>query len=425
MMQLGIDKKAEKYQLIYSLILLFGIFCLLPIANAQTANDTEQGVRGIHERVMTLDTHVDIPFDFATGAVDPAVRADAQVDLEKMEEGGLDVAFFIVYVGQQERNEINYARARRDALTKFDAIHRMTDDLYPDRIGFASTAAEMEAIHAQGKLVAMIGIENGFVIGKDLSVLEDFRERGARYMTLVHNGHNDIGDSAQPQERFGDSEQEHGGLSDFGYQVVEELNRLGILVDISHVSRQTMLDATHHSLAPVIASHSSVTGVADHPRNMNDEQLLALKENGGVVHIVAFDGYIKLVPPERTAAITELRQSFGVRSAAEASSLPDEARNAYNNGLSIINDTWPLSNVSEFINHIDYAVNLIGIDHVGISSDFGGGGGVLGWDNATETINVTRELVNRGYNEDDIAKLWSGNLLRILTKAEEVSSSLQ
>jgi membrane dipeptidase len=290
-----------------------------------------------------------------------------------METGGLDAAFFIVYVGQQIRNEDNYRKATADAVAKFDAIHRLTDYMYPDRIGLADTAAEARALHAEGKLVALIGIENGFVIGQDLSLLEDFRDRGARYMTLVHNGHNDIGDSAQSRPQFGDMETEHGGLSEFGYQVVEEMNRLGILVDISHVSRKTMLDATEHSRVPVIASHSSVTAVADHPRNMDDEQLLALKENGGVIQIVAFDSY--------------------VREGGDA-------------------------DVDLFMDHIDHAVNLIGVDHVGISSDFGGGGGIAGWNNALETFNVTLELVNRGYSEEDIAKLWSGNVLRILEAAE-------
>jgi membrane dipeptidase len=198
-------------------------------------------------------------------------------------------------------------------------------------------------------------------------------------MTLVHNGHNDIGDSAQPRPQFGDSDEEHGGLSAFGREVVQELNRLGILVDISHVSRQTMLDATRLSKAPVIASHSSVTALADHPRNMNDEQLLALRDNGGVVQIVAFNPY--------------------VREGGDAT-------------------------LSQFIDHVDYAVNLIGIDHVGLSSDFGGGGGITGWNGADETFNITLELVRRGYSEENIAKLWSGNVLRILEEAENVAAAM-
>ena len=357
----------------YSFLLLI---LLIPTYSFSVSEDLLiERARGIHDRVMALDTHVDIPFNFATSEHDPG-NAEAQVTLDSMETGGLDAAFFIVYVGQQVRNEENYRKATADAVAKFDAIHRLTEYMYPDRIGLAETAAEAKALHAQGKLVALIGIENGFVIGKDLSLLEDFRNRGARYMTLVHNGHNDIGDSAQPRPPFGDMEIEQGGLSEFGYQVVEEMNRLGILVDISHVSRQTMLDATRHSKAPVIASHSSVTAVADHPRNINDEQLLVLKENGGVIQIVAFDPYVR------------------------------EGGNA---------------NIDLFVDHIVHAVNLIGVDHVGISSDFGGGGGISGWNNALETFNVTLELVNRGYSEEDISKLWSGNVLRILEAAERVA----
>ena len=346
------------------------------LLSAASGDELLESAREIHARVLTLDTHVDIPLSFATSEHLPHA-AQAQVNLAGMESGGLDAAFFIVYVGQGPRDDTGYLAAKADALAKFDAIHRMVD-LYPERIGLATTAAEARALHSEGRLVAMIGVENGFAIGQDLSLLSTFRERGARYMTLVHNGHNDIGDSAQPLPQLGDGQSEHGGLSDFGYTVVEELNRLGILVDISHVSRQTMLDATRHSRAPVIASHSSVTGVADHPRNMNDEQLLALKDNGGVVHIVAFDTYV-----------TE-----GGGSSLEA-----------------------------FVDHIDYAVDLIGIEHVGISSDFGGGGGVSGWNSAEETLNLTVELLRRGYSEAEIELLWSGNVLRILEQAEAVSET--
>lgn len=331
---------------------------------------------GIHERVMTIDTHSDIPLNFSTSEFMPGT-ADAQVNLDAMKAGGLDAAFFVVYVGQGERTPAGYLAAKADALAKFDAIHRMTDYLYSDRIGLATTAAEAVQIHAKGKLVALIGIENGFVIGKDISILADFRNRGARYMTLVHNGHNDIGDSAQPQERLMDVEVEHGGLSEFGREVVSELNRLGILVDISHVSRLTMLEATRLSKSPVIASHSSVKSRFDHVRNMDDEQLMALKENGGVVQMVAFDAYLKT--------------GGGVT-------------------------------VADFVDHIDYAVNLIGVEHVGISSDFGGGGGVVGWSNAQETFNVTLELVRRGYTEAQIALIWGGNVLRILAAAEQVAA---
>src|SRR5690606_18325198 len=248
-------------------------------ACAQTPDaDLEARARAIHERVLTIDTHIDIPFNFATPEVDPGVRGESQVDLVKMEEGRLDAGFFIVYVGQTERTPEAYERAKEAALTKTRAIHRMAE-MYPDRVAIAYTADDVERIHGEGKLVAAIGIENGFVIGKDLSLLEEYQRLGARYITLAHGGHNDIADSATPRANLGDSEAEHGGLSEFGEQVVAEMNRLGIMVDVSHISKAAMLHAVRVSKAPVIASHSSVRALADHPRNMDDEQLLALKEN--------------------------------------------------------------------------------------------------------------------------------------------------
>lgn len=357
--------------------LALAVLAVLATAHGTAAEDELLArARAIHERVLTLDTHVDIPLNFATTEFVPAT-AIAQVNLQNMREGGLDAAFFIVYTGQTPRNEAGYAGAMADAAAKFSAIHRMVELQHAGQIALATTAAEVRRLHAEGKLVALIGIENGYVIGRNLALLEQYREQGARYLTLVHNGHNDIGDSAQPQASLADVQEEHGGLSEFGEEVVQELNRLGIIVDVSHVSRQTMLDATALSRVPVIASHSGVKAVFDHPRNLDDEQLLALRQNGGVVQLVAFDVYLK--------------QGGG-------------------------------ATLSDFVDHIDHAVQLIGIDHVGISSDFGGGGGIQGWSNAGETLNVTLELVRRGYSEEDIGKIWGGNTLRILEAAEKAAS---
>jgi membrane dipeptidase len=378
----------------------------------------------LHARVLTVDTHDDIPFNFATDDVDP-LNADRQVNLEKMEAGGLDVGFFIVYVGQTERTPENYARAQEQAMTKFDAIHRMTDT-YPDRIELAHTADDVERIAASGKLVAAIGIENGYVIGRDLALLERYHELGARYITLAHGGHNDIADSATPRENLGDDpDGQHGGVSAFGEEVIAEMNRLGILVDVSHISRAAMLDAVRLSRAPVIASHSSTTAVADHPRNLDDEQLRAIRDNGGVAHMVALDGYVKVQPPERGEAVAALRQDVGIESFRDLQTLSDSARARYDEGMAEIDRRWPPASVSDFVDHIDHAVEVAGIDHVGISSDFDGGGGIVGWADASETANLTRELVRRGYTEGEIAKLWSGNLLRIWREAERVAAALQ
>lgn len=392
-----------------------------PARMPAAAADPQIDPRPVHESVLTIDTHVDIPFEFATDAVDP-LDADLQVNLQSMRQGGLDSAFFIVYVGQTERTEENYRAAQAAAMTKFDAIRRMTGDMYPERIGLAESPDDVERIVGEGRLAAAIGIENGYVIGRDLERLDRYHDLGARYVTLVHNGHNDIADSAAPRPQFGDAETEHGGVSGFGADVIERMNALGMMVDVSHASKQSALDALDLSRAPVIASHSSVAGITDHPRNMDDETLLRLRDNGGVVQIVAFDAYVKAQPEEQLEAVAAINERFGFERTVDPATLPEEQRMEYLGAYREINERWPPANLDDFVDHIDYAVNLIGIDHVGISSDFGGGGGVIGWTGAGETANVTAELLRRGYGEDDIAKLWGENLLRVWREVERVAA---
>ncbi len=330
--------------------------------------EIERRAREIHESVLTIDTHDDIPYNFATPEVDP-LNADRQVNLEKMRAGGLDVGFFIVYVGQTERTPENYEAAKQGAMTKFEAIHRMTNEMYPDLIGLAHTADDAERIHAEGRLVAAIGIENGYVIGKDLSLLETYHELGARYITLAHNGNNDIADSAQPNSAYGDTPEENGGISDFGEEVIAEMNRLGIMVDVSHISKAASLEAMQLSRTPVIASHSGAHAVNPHPRNMDDEQLYALRENGGVIQAVALGAFVKSPSGEQQAEVTALRESIGFTSFSQ---MTDEQRVAFRDGMADIRSRYTAVNVADFVDHIDYAVNLIGLDYVGISSDFDG-----------------------------------------------------
>ena len=415
-----------------------------PASSDRMADPRVAVARAIHDRVIAMDTHVDIPNNYATPEVDPGVRGGAKVDLVKMREGGLDAAFFIVYVGQGPRTPEGNQRAKDAAMNKFNAIHRMAEQMHPDRIAIAYRADDVARISRSGKLVAAIGIENGYVIGNDLSLIKTYFDLGGRYMTLTHNGHNDIGDSNTP------STPEHNGLSPFGEQVVREMNRVGMMVDISHVGKKTMLDAVRISRAPVIASHSSTTAFANVPRNMDDEQLLALKKNGGVMQTVALGGYVRIAAPQRDSSLRVLRAEFGVTAgrggrggargggrggagevtgggttppAMTVEQLPPDRRAEYERRLAEIDAKWPAAvpNVQDFVNHIDHAVKLIGIDHVGISSDFDGGGGIVGWNDASETFNVTLELVRRGYTEEQIAKLWSGNLLRVWRDVERVA----
>ena len=372
--------------------------------------------------LITLDTHADIPLDFATRAVDP-LNANLQVNLEKMARGGLDAAFFIVYVGQTPRNDANQRQAQADAQTKFAAIHRMADELYPSRIEIAYRADDIERIAGRGKLVAAIGIENGYVLGKSLELLDRDYELGARYVTLVHDGDNDLARSARPKPDFGDGTVDTG-VTELGAQAIAQMNRLGIMVDVSHGSKKTALDAMRLSAAPVIASHSGVGGVFVHPRNMDDETLRALRDDGGVIQVVAYDEYLKPRPDEEVAALRELRDSVGLTERGGFGALTPEQRARWDEGQRGIRERWGAT-VRDFVDHIDYAVKLIGVDHVGISSDFGGGGGIVGWQDASETRNVTAELEARGYSRADIAKLWSGNLLRVWRDVERVSVELK
>jgi len=415
---------------------------LAPLARAQApASDLEKRARAIHERVITLDTHNDInPTNF-TADRNYTQDLNTQVNLPKMFKGGLDASFFIVYVGQGELTPAGYEDAYKQAIAKFDAIHRLTEQIAPDKIELALTAADVSRIAAKGKKVALIGVENAYPIGTDLSRIKEFYDRGGRYMSLAHNGHSQFSDSNTGER---DGKWLHNGLSDLGRKAIAEMNRLGMMVDVSHPSKQSMMQTVALSKAPVIASHSAARALADHSRNMDDEQLLALKKNGGVVQTVAFSSYVKITPPpsaERTAALAALRKEFGLPDGGgrggnggggggggALARLSESQRDSYQKRLADIDKKFPApprATVKDFVNHIDYIVKLIGIDHVGISSDFDGGGGVDGWDDASETFNVTLELVRRGYTEQQIAKLWSGNLLRVMADVERIGKDIQ
>jgi membrane dipeptidase len=377
--------------------------------------------RAIHSRVITIDTHKDIPDNFATPEADPKTMP-SQVNLDKMKAGGYDMAFFAVYVGQGARTDSGNAVAKQRALNKFAAIHRMAEQMYPNLIEIAYTPADAERIHKSGKLIAGIGIENGWVIGHDLSLIKTYYDMGARYMTLAHTSNNDICDSSTDPRG-----PEWHGLSPFGKQVVQEMNRVGMMIDVSHVSKECMMQATALSTSPVLGSHSGVSAVNNVPRNMDDEMLAALKKNGGVIQIVALADYVKH-QPARDSAVRALNAEFfpappggrggrgggGGGGGRGRATLPQDKQAEFDRRMAAIEEKWPLATVADFVNHIDHAVREAGIDHVGISSDFDGGGGITGWNDASQTFNVTLELVQRGYSEEDIRKLWGGNVLRVM-----------
>ena len=336
----------------------------------------------IHNNIITLDTHCDINLKNFTDSINYSQNLNTQCNIPKMEAGGLDVAWFIVFTGQGELNEKGYKKAYDNAILKFNAIHNLVDNYASEKIELALTSDDVREIHKKGKRVAMIGVENGYPIGLDIKNVEKFYNMGARYMSLAHNGHSQLSDSNTGEY---DGIYLHNGLSKLGIEVIREMNRLGIMIDISHPSKEAIRQMIRLSKAPVIASHSSARSLCDHSRNLDDEQLAWIKNNGGVVQTVAFKSYLN----------------------SEKS----------NNNISV--------NVSDFVNHIDYLVNTIGINHVGISSDFDGGGGIEGWNDASETFNITLELVRRNYSEVEIEKLWSGNLLRVLDEVSETAIKLQ
>ena len=372
--------------------------------------------RSLHDRVLTMDTHVDIGQGYATAALDPGGFTRAQVDLPKMRAGGLDAAFFIVYVGQGLISPIGYEEAAAQAEDKYQAIMRMIRG-YPDQIALATTADDVEAIHASGRLVALIGMENSWPLGEDLSNVALWAERGVRYVSVTHFGNNQFGGSSNPNLAQGDPT-EDPGLTELGRGLIAELNDHGVMVDVSHVGKRTMLEAIALSRAPVIASHSGARAVYDHPRNLDDEQLRAIRDNGGVAQMVAFRRYIGEIDPELAAAEQALAEEMGFTSRQAFASATDAQRDAYQARLRALRASMNDITIATLADHIDHAVEVAGIDHVGIASDFDGGGGVGGWDDASTTPAVTAELIRRGYSESDIAKIWGGNLLRVMREVE-------
>lgn len=396
--------------------------------------------KAIHERVMTLDTHVDINVKNFTDDVNYTQDLGNQVTLPKMKKGGLDCAWFIVYTGQREHTEEGYAKAYNDAIAKFKAIHKLTNEIAPDQIGLATTSEEAREIYKSGKKVAMIGVENGYPIGTDLSRVKEFYDLGARYISLSHNGHSQLCDSHTGEK---EGEWLHNGVSDFGKQVIAEMNKWGIMIDVSHVAKNSMRDMIKYSKAPIIASHSSARALSNHSRNLDDEQLGWIKENGGVVQAVAFKAYVDVEKAKKykeayDVLLNEIGESrgFKVLPWSEVREMTKTGREEYwNQYIEIrnlaktregeIKKVIPPVDIEDFVDHIDYMVKKIGLDHVGISSDFDGGGGIEGWEDASETLNVTIELVKRGYTEEEIEKLWNGNLLRVLDEVQRVAKQIQ
>jgi membrane dipeptidase len=405
--------------LIIMVVILFGLAAFA--AQRKSAGREEKLVakaKAIHQRIIPLDSHVDVSPQLGSPGFDPGSEKSTQKwDLVKMEKGGLKGVFLAVFVGQRpDLNEQGYKLAYDAAMAKFEAIHRLAEKIYPERCALATSPSEVERIAATGKRVIIIGMENGYPIGNDLALIQKYYDLGTRYITLCHSGNNQICDSSSAKEPL------HNGLSEFGKKVVAEMNRLGIMVDVSHIAEKSFWDVLAVSKSPIIASHSGCSALNPVDRNLTDKQLKALAKNGGVIQIVALASYLKADSPERRQATDALRKEMGMgrMSREEMQKLSDKERaeyqarrNTYQERMRALDVKFPPATLSDFVDHIDHAVKVAGINHVGVGTDFDGGGGIPGFNDESEALNVTTELVRRGYNEEQIRKIWGGNLLRV------------
>ncbi|HEY3370220.1 MAG TPA: dipeptidase [Prolixibacteraceae bacterium] len=399
-----------------ALTLCLTLGMLMGFTTEKDMNKLEKKAQRIHANCLTIDTHCDTPMQMIKPGFnirDEHKAPKSRVDLPRMKSGGLDAMFFAVFTGQKPRTEENYQKVYALANQMLDSIHAMVKN-NSDLVTLALKADDLERIEKTGKRAAYIGMENGFPLATDLSRVEEFYKRGVRYITLCHSFHNDICDSSSDP-----APAEHKGVSDFGRQVIAEMNRLGMMVDISHASDKSFFDAIELSKAPVIASHSSVRSVAMHNRNMTDEMIKKLAQKGGVIQICLLDVYIKEPDTTSVKFQTEKRLHKIYRTTYNSMSEADKAVFEKEWDDVQASYTSELPTIKEMVDHIDYVKKLVGVDYVGIGSDFDGGGGLRDCADVSQFPNITLELLRRGYTENEIKKIWGGNLLRVFRAVEK------
>lgn len=407
-----------------SFMILSLIFsCASDLSKIDSEKELIEKALDIHNRVLTLDTHADTPLRMIQPGFDLSERHDpnetgSKLDYPRMVEGGLDAVFFAAFVAQDIRDDDGHNRAKNLCLQMIDSVITSTNR-NSDMVGLALNPEDAYSLEKEGKRAIYIGIENGYPIGNDLSNISLYYKKGVRYITLVHSSNNDLADSSTDSNG-----PEHEGLSDFGNEVVKEMNRLGIMVDVSHGSDSLFYDTIALSKAPIIASHSNARKVTNHERNMTDEMLKLMAKNGGVVQLTMLSNYLREVPPnaEKDSAIAALRSSM-----KPVAKMTEEEQNEARESIKKLNDMFPvpLANVKNVVDHIDHIVNVAGIDHVGIGCDFDGGGGIQDVFDVSEVMNITIELVRRGYSETDIEKIWGKNLIRVFKDVQAVAESIQ
>lgn len=393
--------------------LMFGTACF-------SQDNLQSKAKKIHLDTYTVDSHNDTPMSFGDSDFNMAERHEvrndgSRMDFPRMKEGGLDGAFFAVFTGQGPLTVEGRLNAYQRAKTTFDNIYK-TAALHTGLAGIALTPKDGYRLNKEGKVSMFIGLENGYPVGLDIDRILEFYNLGTRYITLCHTRNNDICDSSTDK-----SGPLHNGLSDFGKQVVLEMNRLGIMVDVSHMSDKSFYDVIATSKTPVIASHSCAKALCNNPRNLSNEMLVALAKNGGVIQVCILSAYVKSPDPNprRDSAEGALRQKYG-----DWSKLSVEDQKTARADYSAIRRKYPekLATVSEMVDHIEHIVKVAGIEHVGIGTDFDGGGGLSDCMDASQMGNITVELVKRGFTKKDIARIWSGNLFRVMNEVEIYAS---
>ena len=403
-----------------TLFLTSGI--LMSFTTVPDSDKFEKKANRIHEKCLTVDTHCDTPMLMVKPGFnvrDEHKAPESRVDLPRMKKGGLDAMFFAVFTSQKPRTEENYQKTYALANQMLDSIHAMLKK-DNDLATLALKAEDLAKIEKTGKRAIYIGMENGFPLAKDISRVEEFYKRGVRYITLCHSFHNDICDSSSDGKPA-----EHNGVSDFGKQVISEMNRLGMMVDVSHASDKSFFDAIDLSKAPIIASHSSVRAIAQHNRNMTDEMIKKLAAKGGVIQICLLDEYVK--NPDTTTVNYKRIKVIRKKYANDLDKMSEAEKEAMFKEWDELK-AWKqkdMPSVKDLCDHIDHVKNLVGVDYVGIGSDFDGGGGLMDCGDVSQFPNITKELLRRGYTETEIKKIWGGNLLRVFREVEKTAEKIK
>jgi membrane dipeptidase len=385
-------------------------FLLIPVAsrsNSMNKDSVSEQARRAHFSSIVLDTHIDVTPKLQTAWKFTEEHTDGHIDLPRMKKGGLNALFFSIYMS----GTVTGPKAVNDAIERIAAVHRLAEEL-PDQVALCVTADQVRKAHKQGKISALMGMEGGHMINNSLAVLRMYAELGVRYLTLTHSVNTDWADSSGDQPK-------HNGLSDFGKDVVRELNRLGVMVDISHVSDKTFADAIEVSKAPMIASHSSCRAISGHARNMTDAMIKALAAKGGVIQINYLDQFIDndlfQYSQKSQTLMRELQQQYPGRE--NAAKRREEVAKQFGPA--------PKASWERIIDHIDHAVKLVGVDHVGLGSDFDGGSMPVGMEDCTQLPKITEALMKKGYSASDMKKILGENTLRLLADVERVSRELR